>query len=233
MSANLNMFGQVTLLALDNLRANKVRSFLTMLGIVIGVLSVIVIAAIVNGLNTSFENQVANLGTSVVTLTRLPQFVNRQLTAEERTRKEITREEAELVRAEAKHLDKLTAANYMNPFQFPNINLKYKNQTASGTLIIGVEADYLDIYNCTMKSGRFINHADDEHKSRVLVLGATVANNMFPNDDPTGKTMRIENDEFEVIGVMDKRGSFLGVDRDNYAWMPIGTMQKLHSEAHD
>src|SRR5579859_4989568 len=203
------MFMQVTLLALDNLRANKVRSFLTMLGIVIGILSVIIIAAIVSGLNGAFEQQVANLGTNVVTVTRLPQFVNRRLTVEERQRKDLTREMVDEIRAQAKHASAVTGVIVINPFQFPNAVIRYKNQQTSGTLVLGVQADNLTVYNSTMRYGHFITEADDQHRTNVLVLGATVADRMFPLEDPSGKTVRFENDDFTVIGVMEKRGQFL------------------------
>ena len=227
--AKASMFAQVTWLALDNLRANKVRSFLTMLGIVIGILSVIVIAAIVSGLNGSFEQQVANLGTNTVSVTRLPQFANRRLTAEERMRKDITREHLEVIREQAKHLGKASGV-MVSPGG--NTLLKYQNKQANGTFIIGTEADYIDIANSTMRSGRYITHMDDDHHAKVIVIGSTVADNMFPNEDPVGKMMQFEKDEFEVIGVMEKRGSFLGFDRDNFAFVPLSTMMKLHSELH-
>jgi putative ABC transport system permease protein len=225
------MFLQVIRMALETVRSNKMRSFLTILGIVIGITTVVAIASIIQGLNGWFASQVSSLGSNIVTVTRLPQFANRFPTDEEKQRKELTLEDTAYLQQEAQNVEVVTAILPLNPFQFPNPNIRSGRVHANGVRVYGVEPDYINVYVSHVRSGRFLSDGDVYHRSSVIVLGATVAENMFPGTDPVGKQVYFENDAYDVVGVLEKRGSIFGLDRDNFVWIPVTTMLKLHPES--
>jgi putative ABC transport system permease protein len=225
------MYLQIIKLALDHLRSFKVRSLLTVLGVVIGVTAVIGVAAVIEGLNASLARQVSSLGSNIVTVSRMPQFAFRFPTEEERQRKELTLEDAAAVRSEAKDVELVTPTLALDFLQFPNPNVRYGNVHAANVKVFGVEPDYINVYTSNVRSGRFISEGEVLHRSRVVVLGATVAETMFPHQEPVGKTVFFENDAYDVVGVLDRRGSMFGFDRDNFIWLPITTMLKLHPES--
>jgi putative ABC transport system permease protein len=227
------MFWQVFKLALENIRKYKVRSLLTMLGVVIGVMSVIFIAAIISGLNLTVSKQVQSLGSNIISITRIPQFAFRFPTEEERQRKELTLEDAQAVREQARNVEVVTSILALDFGKFPNPNVSYKNVHAANVKVYGVEPDYINVYTSYVHSGRFLSEGDVLHRTRVVVLGMTVAETMFPNQDPVGKVVNFENDAYDVIGVLERRGSMFGFDRDNFIWIPVTTMLKLHPEAKD
>ncbi|MBI2678890.1 MAG: ABC transporter permease [Candidatus Koribacter versatilis] len=227
------MFWQIIQMALSTIRSNKMRSLLTILGIVIGITTVVAIAAVIQGLNGWFASQVSSLGSNIVTVTRLPQFSGRFPTEEERQRKELTREDAEAVRQEAKNVEMVTSILALDFQRFPNPNVRSGRVHAANVKVFGVEPDYINVYISSVRSGRFLTDGDVYHRAPVMVLGATVAETMFPGQDPVGKTVFFENDSYEVIGVLEKRGSIFGFDRDNFIWLPITTMLKLHPESKD
>ncbi|MGH9669064.1 MAG: ABC transporter permease, partial [Terriglobales bacterium] len=229
----MNVSWQMFRLAFDQILSHKMRSFLTILGVVIGVMSVIFIAAIIAGLNITFSKQVSSLGSNIVTVTKLPQFAFRFPTEEERQRKDLTREDADTIRQEAKNAERVISVLVLDFERFPNPNVRYGNVHAANVKVYGVEPDYINIYVSYVHSGRFLSEADVLHRTPVMVLGGTVAETMFPHQDPVGKTVYFENDQYEVIGVLERRGSLFGFDRDNFVWIPVTTFQKLHPEAKD
>ena len=225
------MLWQVIRMALETVRSNKMRSFLTILGIVIGITTVVAIASIIQGLNGWFASQVSSLGSNIITVTRLPQFANRFPTDEEKQRKEITLDDVAFVRDEAKSVDVVTPILPLDPFRFPNPNIRSGRVHANSVRVYGVEPDYINVYVSHVRSGRFLSDGDVYHRSAVIVLGATVAENMFPGQDPVGKQVYFENDAYDVVGVLERRGSIFGLDRDNFVWIPVTTMLKLHPES--
>jgi putative ABC transport system permease protein len=229
----MNVSFQMIRLALAQILSHKLRSFLTILGVVIGVMSVIFIAAIISGLNVTFSKQVSSLGSNIVTVTKLPQFAFRFPTEEERQRKDLTRDDADTIRQEAKNAEKVISILVLDFEKFPNPNVRYGNVHAANVKVYGVEPDYINIYVSNVRSGRFLSEGDVLHHTSVMVLGATVAETMFPHQDPVGKTVFFENDPYEVVGVLERRGSLFGFDRDNFVWIPVTTFLKLHPEAKD
>jgi len=229
----MNVSFQMIRLALEQILSHKLRSFLTVLGVVIGVMSVIFIAAIISGLNVTFSQQVSSLGSNIVTVTKLQQLAFRFPTEEERQRKDLTREDADAIRQEAKEAERVISILVLDFEKFPNPNVRYGNTHAANVKVYGVEPDYINIYVSNVRTGRFLSEGDVLHRTSVIVLGATVAETMFAHQDPVGKTVYFENDPYEVIGVLERRGSLFGFDRDNFVWIPVTTFQKLHPEAKD
>ena len=227
------MLLQLIRVALDNLRSNKLRSGLTMLTVIIGVMMIVAMAAVITGLNTSVSRQISSLGSNIITVSRMPSFAFRFPTEAERQRKELTRDDAEDIRQKAQDIAIVTSRVYLDPLKFPNPDVRYGNIHANGVAIFGVEPDYIHVYTSYVREGRFLSDADVRRRTNVIVLGATVAEKMFPHQDPLGKTVNFENDGFEVIGVLERRGSMFGFDRDNFIWLPITTMLKLHPDTKD
>ena len=227
------MLLQLIRVALDNLRNNKLRSALTMLTVIIGVMMIVAMAAVITGLNTSVAKQIASLGSNIVTVSRMPNFAFRFPTEEERQRKELTRDDAEEIREKAQDVAIVTPRLYLDPQKYPNPDVRYGSIHASGVAILGVEPDYINVYTSYVREGRFLSDADVRHRTSVIVLGATVAEKMFPHQDPLGRTVYFENDAFEVVGVLERRGSLFGFDRDNFIWLPVTTLLKLHPDAKD
>jgi putative ABC transport system permease protein len=227
------MYWQIVKLALEQIRSHKMRSGLTILGVVIGIMTVVAIAAIISGLDTSFSRQVSSLGSNIVTVQRIPQFAFRFPTEEERQRKNFTLDDAAALRDEVRNADTVTTLVPLDFTRFPDPNVRYGNVHTHGVRILGVDQDYITVYTSHMREGRFISDGDVLHRSQVVALGATIAENMFPHQDPVGKTIYFENDEFTVVGVVERRGMLFGFDRDTFLWLPNTTMLKLHPESKD
>ncbi len=167
-------------LALDSLIKNKMRSLLTVLGIVIGVTTVIGMSSIISGLNNSIVNQIQSIGSNVIFVNKFGPIVGR-LTPELLNRRELTVDDAESLRD-------LPAVQAVAPIlqenQFADnakeYTVKYQNKTARNTIVQGVTPDLQQVLNLSLKSGRWLNEADHTHRSSVLVLGSGTADTLFP-----------------------------------------------------
>ncbi|HMF00141.1 MAG TPA: ABC transporter permease [Terriglobia bacterium] len=229
---------EILLLALDSLRKNKLRSFLTVLGVVIGVATVIGMSSIISGLNNSIASQIQDLGSNLIFVQRIPPTVGGRLPPEVLNRKKLTLDDAKaigelpVVQAVAPVLQYF-AVN-MNAKSF---SVRYRDRTAKNTIFIGATPEVAVVMNLHLTGGRWINEADHKHNANVVVLGHDTAETIFPvNVDPVDKEVEIEGQPFRVIGVLEKRKDALqgGANpNDNVAEMPIGTFWRLHPEQKD
>jgi len=229
---------EILLLALDSLRKNKLRSFLTVLGVVIGVATVIGMSSIISGLNGSIASQIQDLGSNLIFVQRIPPTVGGRLPPEVLNRKKLTLDDAKaigelpVVQAVAPVLQYF-AVN-MNAKSF---SVRYRDRTAKNTIFIGATPEVAVVMNLHLTAGRWINEADHKHNANVVVLGHDPAETIFPvNVDPVDKEVEIEGQPFRVIGVLEKRKDALqgGANpNDNVAEMPIGTFWRLHPEQKD
>jgi putative ABC transport system permease protein len=229
---------EILLLALDSLRKNKLRSFLTVLGVVIGVATVIGMSSIISGLNASIATQIEDLGSNLIFVQRIPPTIGGRLPPEVFSRKKLTIEDA-------KAIEQLSLVKAVAPvLQYFAINtdaksfsVRYRDKTAKNTIFIGATPDVAVVMNLHLDGGRWINEADHTHNSNVVVLGHDTAETIFPaNVDPVDKDVEIEGQPFRVIGVLEKRKDALqgGANpNDNVAEMPIGTFWRLHPEQKD
>ncbi len=221
---------EILLLSLDTIRSNKLRSFLTILGVVIGVMTVIGMASVIEGLNRSFASQLSSLGSSTIFVSRLPQIQFGHLTQEQRTRKFLTYEDAMAIRNDCSFV----AA--VSPLSFPGFvtsPAKYANNQANGVQVRGVVPEFMNIFDSPLDQGRFITDADVEHRSNVAVLGSEVVDALFPSIDPIGKTINWDGQDYLVVGTMQKIGEFLGQSRDNRILLPYSTVRKYYPERKD
>jgi len=215
------------LMALEAVTTHKMRSLLTILGIVIGIVSVVGMVSLVQGLNASMTEQIQSLGSNVIYVTRnTPGIHVGRPSLEERTRPQITYEHALLVKEKVRSAKAVSAENYF----FGDTKVRYKDNDAISPPIVGVMPDYPEVRNVSLSKGRFLTEGDDMHGLKVCVLGSKPAEALFPTEEPLGKKITIEGRTFTVIGVLEEQGQFMGNDRDNIIMLPYRTYAYLHPE---
>ena len=198
------------------LRANKLRSVLATLGIVIGVLTVTLMGAAINGLNQAFIRNVSALGADVFYVSRYKWF-NDSYEDWLDTRK---RPSIDLAEAEAL-AQQLTLSDAVAPTADNGDSVKYKNRSASSVDIIGTTEAYLQTSGVDVTQGRFLTAADAQGGQPVCIIGNDVATNLFRNDAPLGERIKIENQSFLVVGVLNKQGTMFGYSLDNRVIIPL------------
>jgi putative ABC transport system permease protein len=197
------------------IRANKMRSVLTTLGIVIGIVSVTLMGTAIEGLSRGFHDSISKIGADVLYVQKWPWFGGDEWW-KYRNRKEVKYPQYEAVERHA------TLIKSVTPICWTQGVVKYKNQSSDGVLTLGANDQYLATSGINMDIGRFFNQAEADGGRPVCVIGSEVADNLFPNETPLGKTIRIGTSTFRVIGVIEKQGSFLGIaSLDNRIVIPI------------
>jgi putative ABC transport system permease protein len=227
------LLGETLTMALDNVRSNKFRSFLTVLGIVIGVTAAIVVASILTGMRQSIIAIIEEYGTNNIYAFHLTTGPRVNVDRAERLRKPLTVADAEAIKAQASSVEDLAVVSpnvgYSGgPFD-DNINYQGHNYRWGNTS--GVTPNYSDISNITIKEGRFITESDNEQRRNVVVIGVNAADALFPGqqDNIAGTEVRMGGYNFEIIGVLEKRkNAFFGEnDEDNAVLIPLRTAQKV------
>ena len=225
-------------MALNSIRVNAIRSVLTVLGVVIGVTTVIGMSSVISGLNTSVMSQIESLGSNLIFVTRFDPGIGGRRSAEERTRENLT-----LAHAEA--IARLPSVRSVAPglrTTRPNsgrssYTLRYGNRTAANTIIEGVGPDHEDVFSLDLRAGRWISENDNRRRANVLVMGYDAAETLFATpESAVGRQVELESKVFSVIGVMEKRSSGLNPGanpEDNLVALPISSFQKLHPEVDD
>lgn len=216
------------LMALSSVRANKFRAFLTILGVMIGVGSVIGLAAIVDGLDAAFLEEINRGGANTIEVrTHAHNTDWDNLTDEERNRPPITSGEAEAIAALCPHVD---AASPQNHYWGNGGNvIKYKNRKGNYPPIVGVWPIYPKVRNSVVEKGRFISEMDVQFRQNVCVLGADLAQGLFEEEPPVGKEIRANGIAFQVVGVFEKEESNLGGEgHNNKMFIPLSTFEKLY-----
>jgi putative ABC transport system permease protein len=222
--------------AMETLRSSKVRSALTVLGIVIGVSSVISMAAIIQGLNKFVQDKVESLGSRTYFLTRFPPGMDPAHMPERiRTRRYLEYHYADFIRQAAPDVQNVNIVGTRG-FFFGDSNLITSgNHSVEKVIVRGAEPEYTEaIPLFAIERGRFISAFDQEHARSVVVLGAAISESLFPNTDAVGKTVRINGGAYEVIGVFEHdQGLFLGPGVDIFAIIPLSNFKKQYPEAKE
>ena len=223
-------------MALDTLRTNKLRSGLTILGIVIGVMTVIIISSVVNGLNNNVSSLVESLGTNVIWVFRFPAIASRP-TTEMLSRKQMTYEDA-MAMKDLPHVVAVSPGLQWrdNTGQQGSVAVKYGTKKMEGTVLEGDTASVKDVYDLNIKDGRFFSDNDVERSANVVVLGNDTADELFGITSPLGQDVTIAGMVFTVVGVMEKRKQAFGGGKnpeDNKAYFPVSTFHKIHPEVLD
>lgn len=224
------------LAALNTLRSNKVRSALTVIGIVIGVSSVISMAAIIGGLNRFVQDKVESLGSRTYFLSRFPPGADPFHFPERiRIRKYFEYNYAEFIREAAPDVQIVTTVGTRG-FVFGGTNtITSGDHSVENVILRGAEPEYTTaIPLFSIQSGRFIGAFDQEHARQVVVLGAAIAESLFPYTDAVGKTVRINGAAYEVVGVFEHdQGLFGGPGVDVFAIIPLSDFKKRYPEAKE
>jgi putative ABC transport system permease protein len=207
-------------LALDALRAHKLRSFLTLLGVILAVLTLVTVMSVVAGLNFYVADRVANLGANVYVVDRFGIITSEDEWIKAQKRPLLTLEEFQWVRANMKLASRVAAAGWVT------IDIRSGNTLLENTRVTGATADYAELRNIGLASGRYITEADDLHHAPICFIGTDVAKKFFPNIDPVGKTIRAGTHTYEVVGVAEPIGSAFGQSQDNYMLIPLVTYYK-------
>lgn len=220
-------------MSLDSIRSHKFRSFLTILGIVVGVITAIVVASILTGMRQSIVSIVEDFGTNNIYafhLTTGPQMQNNR---DERTRKPLTEDDANAILSQATTIEDiaLVAPGIGNFGPSFDDTMTYEGRSYRRANVDGVTPNYDRIANLTLREGRFISLADDLQRRNVMVMGVNTREALFPNPDesPVGKVIRMNGDTWEVIGVIEKRKSgFFGEnEEDSKVLIPHRTARKV------
>ena len=227
-----SVFTETIRMALESVRSHKFRSFLTVLGIVIGVMTAIIIASILTGLRQNIVSMIEEYGTNNIYAFHLSTGPRTSEDRSERTRKPLTVDDADTIAAQANAVE---AVGY----KAPNIgysggpfddNISYEGHNYRWGDTQGVSPNYGDITNIVVKEGRFITENDDQQRANVMVIGVNAADALFPGQNQVaGTKVRMGGYNFEVVGVLEKRkaGFFGENEEDNAVIIPFRTAQKI------
>jgi putative ABC transport system permease protein len=219
---------EIVAMALDSIRAHKFRSALTVLGIIIGVATVIAIASILTGLRENLVKLIQEYGTDNIYAFHLSTGFNPNANREERTRKPLQEEDAVAILAQANSVQDVAMMAF--PDWGFNRTITYKGYTYRRGNLQGVSANYAQITNVTVSDGRFITDFDDQHRRETMVIGWSVADALFlDHRSAIGSFVKMGDRTFEIVGVLEKRkNAFLGEnDEDNAIYVPFKTIRQL------
>jgi len=209
--------------ALETLRAHKMRSFLMLLGIILSVSTLIVVIALISGVNRYIADRVANLGSNVFLLTRFPIITDvEEYVKANRRNKKVTWDDYEALRANMKLPERVGVELRASG------KVRAGSQSLEDCSIRGVTANMVDIDIVTPADGRYISEGDDQSRALMTMIGQDVATKLFPNVDAIGREILIDGRPFQVVGIAKPIGSVLGQSQDNFAYIPIQTYFKIY-----
>ncbi|HXG68224.1 MAG TPA: ABC transporter permease [Blastocatellia bacterium] len=226
MKSLYSFYADATKIALQSIFAHKLRAFLTLIGIIIGVASVVVVGASIDGLNSYVTETVSKvLGVNHFMIARMAAHGN--ISEEEwremdRRNKRLTWEDYDWLKEHCSNCSEVGAQVQTRT------DLKHDGQELFGTGVQGVTANMVEIENKTIVEGRFIASHEVENASMVAVIGMEVREKFFPGADPIGKEIKVRDIPFRIIGVEEKRGSMFGQSLDNHLYIPITAFERLY-----
>jgi len=223
-------------MALDTVRTNKLRSGLTILGIVIGVTTVITISSVITGLNNRVNDWVTSMGSNVFWVFHMP-LIGVRPTSEMLTRKKLNLEEVLAIRSLPHVIAADGSYRHVNEtFHVGDVSVKYNGKKVSGAFLMGATAQLESVSELSMKSGRLWTDAEDQRHAHVCAIGHDTAEGLFGTADPIGKDVTVGPNQYTVIGVVDKRKQPFGSGKnpaDNGVYFPLGAFHSLYPENTD
>ncbi|MTI68985.1 MAG: FtsX-like permease family protein [Firmicutes bacterium] len=196
-------------LAFKGIIANKMRTFLTMLGIIIGVSAVIILVALAQGTTQSVTESIESMGTNLITVTITGRGTDTTLSYDE-----------------VMKFSEKEGVSGISPVVSGNVTAKYGNNSTSVSLE-GVDSNYETVRNHSVQTGRFIKNLDVEYRNKIVILGTEVVDEIFNGINPVGKDLQINGTKFKVVGVLEKKGSSMGGSNDEKILTPISTAQRF------
>lgn len=229
-------------MAFDTLRQHKLRSFLTILGVVVGTVTVIVIAAFVSGIDSRVSKEIESFGTNSIYAFKFDPGFNFNPSMEERTRPPLTEEDADAIRAECVNCE------YVSPFMSPvdfvsgpfteRVNVRNKEVEMTNATVQGAAADYFQMGVTNLAEGRYFTDIEEAQRGKVAVIGVDVANTLFPYSNALDQDIQIEGRNYRIIGVLKEREIFLiGAEDPNNenkaVYLPFKTIKQLYPANED
>jgi len=210
-------------ISLDTLRAHKLRTFLTLLGVVIATTTLIVVMSVINGMNLYVANKIANLGANTLVLSQFKwTSTQEEWLIAQRRNKAIRLDDYEFLKDNLQGFKTIAAEAGVSP----QPEVKYKGRSLEQTDVGGVTPSMIDLGSETVASGRFITSTDYEHDSMVCFIGMDLVDAFFPMSDPLDKTLMIGGQPFRIIGVADRLGTIFGQSQDSFVQIPLTTLEK-------
>jgi len=210
-------------LALATIAAHKLRSFLTLLGIILGVATVIVVVTLVEGFNGYVEDKIANLGSNAFVVNKLGFITSfQEFIKKNKRNKDITLDDLRAI------LDHPTYVRTAAAMSFRRGEVKYETKSLQDFSIRGASANMIDIDTTKVDQGRYISNEDEEHARYACFVGHDIVNQLFPMTDPVGKSIKIEGLEFQIVGTAQEIGTIFGNPQDTFVVIPISTYQKIY-----
>jgi len=202
--------------------AHKFRALLTTLGIAIGIFTVGVVMALIEGLNATFSEQISSLGSDVLYVDKRAWFQGHEEWTRSRQRRNIGMDAVDYISRYSEYV------SHASPRVFQRGTLKYGDKSIESVSVSGVHADMAVISGTEVVEGRFLSRVDTRHRKAVAVIGDAVKENLFPAGNPLGKRISINGRRFLVIGVLEKQGQALGRNPDNMVYIPAETLLKMY-----
>ena len=220
-------------MAFETIRIHKVRSFLTVLGVVIGVTVAIVVSSILLGLENNVQESLNDFGINNLFIFKFdPGFHTGRLTPEERTRKPLTYEDAMAIKEQLPSIKGVSVEAFPRVGQGrqPIRTARNKGHEISNINYTGANADYAEVQNCRMKEGRFFTEMEDLHREDLAVIGYNIEQTLFPGESAVGKPMEISGITFTVIGVLEKKKNAMIGGGDNDITVPYRSYRKHYPQ---
>jgi putative ABC transport system permease protein len=213
-------FLETVKLALDALRGHKLRSFLTLLGVILAVTTLVTVMSVVAGLNFYVADRVANLGANVYLIHRFGIITSYDEWIKAQKRPFVTMDDYQRLH------DNMKTASQVAAEADHSMDVRYGNILLENAALTGTTANYADMEDINVASGRFITEADDLHRSPICFVGTDVVKKFFPEVDPIGKTIRAGGSTYEIVGTAKEIGSVFGESQDNFIIIPLSTFIK-------
>lgn len=209
-------------IAAGALGAHKLRSFLTLLGVIIGVATIVTVVSIISGLNNYIGEKVFNLSPDVFVLTRFGIITSREEFLEAIKRKKVTLDDVAAIEQRCEPCAMVGAQSSTQQL------VKSGSKKLDGVSIIGTTSNMAELNNLDLQAGRFFLDGEDHHSAQVVVIGTDVRDQLFGRLDPIGRNMKISGRTFRVIGLLTKQGSVLGQNQDTRLYLPLSTYRKMY-----
>jgi len=211
-------------IAIQSLIANKLRAILTLLGMIIGVMTVIAVVSIINGMNNYVSDAINQMGSSTFIIDKFGVITSNDAWFEAMKRKDLTITDMRAIEMSCDYC-KIVGGSSVDM----SMTVKRENHNVSGSIVKGVTYNYIEISDVELDYGRSFAESDEIHRRAVAVVGPDVTENLLPGLNPIGQSIKVGNYFFTIIGVAKRRGSTLGLNQDNWALMPLSTFNKYFS----